>query len=32
MHTPAELKAELENGLERSLDDLNPLKVLRERK
>jgi hypothetical protein len=26
------LKAELEQGMERSLNDLNPLKVLRERK
>ena len=32
MHTPAELKAELEQGLERTVDDLNPLKVLRQRK
>lgn len=32
MHTPAELKAELEQGTERSIGDLNPLKVLRERK
>jgi len=32
MHTPAELKAELELGTERSLGDLNPLRVLRERK
>ena len=32
MHTAAELKAELEQGTERSLDDLNPLKVLRKRK
>lgn len=32
MHTPAELKAELEQGLERSVDDLNPLKVFRQRK
>src|SRR5215210_606053 len=32
MHTAAELKAELEQGTERTLDDLNPLKVLRERK
>ncbi|HEY0322053.1 MAG TPA: hypothetical protein VGC66_13925 [Pyrinomonadaceae bacterium] len=32
MHTPAELKAELEQGLERTVDDLNPLKVFRERK
>jgi hypothetical protein len=32
MHTAAELKAELEQGTERSLGDLNPLRVLRERK
>ena len=32
MHTPAELKAELEQGTERTIDDLNPLKVLRQRK
>lgn len=32
LHTAAELKAELEQGTERSLGDLNPLKVLRERK
>lgn len=32
MHTAAELKAELEKGTERSLDDINPLKVLRQRK
>jgi len=32
MHTPAELKAELEQGTERSLGDLNPLKILRQRK
>lgn len=32
MHTPAELKAELEQGLERTVDDLNPLKVFRQRK
>ncbi len=32
IHSAAELKAELEQGLERSVDDLNPLKVLRERK
>ena len=32
MHTAAELKAELEQGTERTLGDLNPLKVLRERK
>ena len=32
MHTAAELKAELEQGLERSWSDVNPLKVLRTRK
>lgn len=32
IHTAAELKAELEQGLERSWSDLNPLKILRERK
>lgn len=32
MHTAAELKAELEQGTERSLDDLNPFKVFRTRK
>lgn len=32
IRTPADLKAELEQGSERSLDDLNPLKVFRERK
>lgn len=32
MKTPAELKAEFEQGLEKNLNDLNPLKVLRERK
>lgn len=32
MHTPAELKAELEQGLERSVGDLNPFKVFRKRK
>ncbi|MBV9925903.1 MAG: hypothetical protein JOZ96_12875 [Acidobacteria bacterium] len=32
MHTAAELKAELERGLERTADDFNPLKVFRERK
>ena len=32
MHTTAELKAELEQGLERSWSDVNPLKVLRTRK
>ena len=32
MHTIAELKAELEQGLERSWGDVNPLKVLRTRK
>ena len=32
MHTPAELKAELENGTETSWKDLNPLKFFRTRK
>ena len=32
MHTVAELKAELEQGIERSWNDVNPLKVLRTRK
>ncbi len=32
MHTVAELKAELEQGVERSWGDVNPLKVLRTRK
>ena len=32
MHTPAELKAELEQGTERNWSDVNPLKVLRTRK
>jgi hypothetical protein len=32
MHTPAELKTELEEGLESSWSDVNPLKVLRTRK
>jgi hypothetical protein len=32
MHTAAELKAELEEGLERNWSDVNPLKVLRTRK
>ena len=32
MHTAAELKAELEQGLEGSLGDVNPLKVMRQRK
>ena len=32
MHTAAELKAELEQGTETSLDDLNPFKVLSKRK
>ncbi|HEX8561171.1 MAG TPA: hypothetical protein VF668_23965 [Pyrinomonadaceae bacterium] len=32
IHSAAELKAELEKGLERTADDLNPLKVFRERK
>ena len=32
MHTAAELKAELEQGMERNWGDVNPLKVLRTRK
>jgi hypothetical protein len=32
IHSAAELKAELEGGLERTTDDFNPLKVFRERK
>lgn len=32
MHTAAELKTELEQGLERSWSDVNPLKVFRKRK
>ena len=32
MHTPAELKVELEQGTETSWKDLNPLKLLRTRK
>ena len=32
IHSAAELKAELETGLERNWGDLNPLKVLRQRK
>ena len=32
IHSAAELKAELENGLERTADDFNPLKLFRERK
>lgn len=32
IHSATELKAELEQGLERSWGDLNPLKALRERK
>jgi hypothetical protein len=32
MHTIAELKAELEQGVERNWSDVNPLKVLRTRK
>lgn len=32
MHTATELKAELEQGLERSIDDLNPFKIFRKRK
>ena len=32
LHTAAELKAELEQGIERNWGDVNPLKVMRERK
>lgn len=32
LHTPAELRAELRAGTERTWSDLNPLKALRERK
>jgi hypothetical protein len=32
IHSPAELKAELQQGMERSWSDLNPLKIVRERK
>jgi tetratricopeptide (TPR) repeat protein len=32
IHTPAELKVELDQGLERSWNDVNPLKVFRTRK
>jgi tetratricopeptide (TPR) repeat protein len=32
LHTAAELKAELEQGTERSWGDINPLKVMRQRK
>ena len=32
IHSAAELKAELQQGTERTVDDLNPLKVFRERK
>lgn len=32
MHTPAELKAELQKGREKTWSDLNPMKVLEERK
>jgi hypothetical protein len=32
MHTAAELKAELEQGQERTIDDFNPFKVFRKRK
>jgi tetratricopeptide (TPR) repeat protein len=32
LHTAAELKAELEQGTERTWGDINPLKVLRQRK
>jgi hypothetical protein len=32
MHTTDELRAELQRGLVRELSDLNPMKVLEERK
>jgi hypothetical protein len=32
MHTPAELKTELEQGTETTWSDLNPLKMFRTRK
>lgn len=32
LHTAAELKAELEQGMERNWGDINPLKVMRQRK
>jgi hypothetical protein len=32
LKTPAELRNELEQGLQFTTDDLNPLRVLRERK
>jgi hypothetical protein len=32
IHSAAELKAELQKGLERTVDDFNPLRVFRERK
>ena len=32
LHTAAELKAELEQGTERTWGDINPLKVMRQRK
>ena len=32
MRSAAELKAELEHGLERTVSDFNPLKLFRERK
>lgn len=32
MHTPAELKTEIEEGLRFSADDMNPLRLMRERK
>lgn len=32
IHSPAELKVELQQGTERSWGDLNPLKIVRERK
>jgi hypothetical protein len=32
LHTPAELKAELEEGMQVTADDFNPLRLVRERK
>ncbi len=32
LQTPSELKNEFQQGIEKTIDDLNPLKVLRERK
>jgi hypothetical protein len=32
IHSPAELKAELQGGTERTIDDLNPMNLFRERK